>query len=545
MLLVAITMANIGSAFTQESEGVSFVGALEHSGLFGMKDDAIGTGDYAYPYLSNSYLDLGLRSQCVSAGARVELNLMPLPGYEANFKGVGISNLFLKTEWKWGSVQVGDVYDQFGSGFVLNLYEDRPLGVDNSLRGAKLFMNPYNGIYIKAIGGKQRVYWNCYDEHAVWGWNYGQGAVMGGDLELNIDQWVPRMQEVGAQLMIGGSYVSKFEPMDTVYYTVTPPTIYNFPEWVGAGDVRAKFMMKGWNVLAEYAYKANDPSLDNNYSYDKGDALLLSLSYSKSGMSVLLQAKRSDNMAFRSSRSLRGTAGFINHLPAFTFEHTYALAALYPYATQVDGEWAFSGDLRYTWKRKTKMGGKYGTTLKLNFSHIRGLNREKGWFGMGPESYYTDVNLELNKKLSKAWYLNAVLMYQGYNQQVVEKHGEPMIHSGIAIADVKWNTSKNVVMRAELQYLFTKQAEGQWIYGLYELSLWKQLVFAVSDMYNIGYAPEATNHHYYNASVTYLKGAHRLSAGFARTRAGYNCTGGVCRYVPAQKGFTISYNYTW
>ncbi|MGN0208029.1 MAG: DUF6029 family protein, partial [Paludibacteraceae bacterium] len=28
-------------------------------------------------------------------------------------------------------------------------------------------------------------------------------------------------------------------------------------------------------------------------------------------------------------------------------------------------------------------------------------------------------------------------------------------------------------------------------------------------------------------------------------RAGYNCSGGVCRYVPKQEGINITYNFSW
>ena len=49
----------------------------------------------------------------------------------------------------------------------------------------------------------------------------------------------------------------------------------------------------------------------------------------------------------------------------------------------------------------------------------------------------------------------------------------------------------------------------------------------------------------FRSLVTFNAGAHRLQLGYGRTRAGYNCSGGVCRYVPASKGFTISYNYNF
>mgnify|MGYP000694793128 CR=1 FL=1 len=94
-------------------------------------------------------------------------------------------------------------------------------------------------------------------------------------------------------------------------------------------------------------------------------------------MSALLQVKRSEDMAYRSQRSMNGNSVFINNMPAFAYQHTYALAALYPYATQAaGGEWAFQGEVGYNFARRTPLGGKYGTKLKVNFSHVRSLDKE-------------------------------------------------------------------------------------------------------------------------------------------------------------------------
>ena len=68
----------------------------------------------------------------------------------------------------------------------------------------------------------------------------------------------------------------------------------------------------------------------------------------------MAQAKRSNNMSFRSDRASNNMAGTINHMPPFATQHTYMLAALYPYGTEkTANEWAFQGEIRYTWKRKT------------------------------------------------------------------------------------------------------------------------------------------------------------------------------------------------
>ena len=528
---------------------VIVVGGIQHEALV-----PVPTIEEGY-YLSNSYLDLGMRwehnmdnkvgFQGLELITRSELTEWPMLGYDEDFGGYGLSHLHVGANFSWGKITVGDVYGQFGSGMVLRLYEDRALGVDNALRGGKIEVTPYKGIFIEALGGKQRRYWNCYDDGA-WGWNYKQDAVLGANLELGLHEWIPQLQEAGANLTIGGSYVSKYQKMDTIPYIDMEEMqmyMYNLPEWVGAGSVRAQLQMKGWNAMVEYAYKANDPSILNDYSYEHGEALMMSLSYSQKGLAIIAQAKRSENMSFRSDRQANLMCGTINHLPPFANQHTYMLTSLYPYGTEKTGnEWAFQGEIRYTWKRGTKMGGKYGTTLKLNASHIRGTTDT--WFGMSEAPYYTDVNLELNKKLTKQWTIGAMAMYQTYNKQVIEGKGD-LIRAGIGVVEAKYALNKKIQMRAEAQYMYTRQDEGQWFAALYELSLWRQLVISGQWMYNIGYANEATNEHYYTVAATYTHGAHRVMAGYTKTRAGFNCSGGVCRYVPKQEGVSLTYNFTW
>jgi hypothetical protein len=283
--------------------------------------------------------------------------------------------------------------------------------------------------------------------------------------------------------------------------------------------------------LAEYAQKTQDPSFDNQYSYDKGTTALFSGSYSKKGLSLLLQAKRSENMAFRSLRSMIGTSSFINHLPAFTQDHTYALAALYPYATQLaGGEWAWQAEAGYNFKRKSTLGGKYGMNVKMNFSHVR-------WEG---ETFYQDIDVQLTRRWTKDFRLTLMYMNQRYNKTVVEGEGG-MVRSNIFIADGKYQLASKTALRAEVQYLTTADDQGDWLYGLLELSLAPHWMLSAGDMYNAG----ETHTHYYQGGVAFSTGAHRLQLGYGRTRAGYNCAGGVCRYVPASKGVTLSYNYNF
>ena len=552
-----LAMSTATQAQNDSSNKVSVNGSVQSDILIPQEDESIGTGEYKDWGLTNTYVDVNLKSKYVDAGLRGEYLEHPLPGYENDFKGWGLPHFWVKGKLKDVELTVGTFYDQFGSGFILRTYEERSLGIDNSILGARLAVTPFKGVNMKVLTGRQRRYWD---------WN--KAWLTGADVELNIDQWSQRLQESGTYLMLGASYVNKHEKTEDIM--VDNVHKLNLPENVNAFDLRARLQKGNVSVLAEYAQKTQDPSFDNDYIYRKGYVAMLSASYSKRGMSVLLQAKRSDNMSFRSRRSMNGTSSFINHLPAFTMDHTYSLAALYPYATQPLGEWAYQAELGYQFKRGTALGGKYGTNVKVNFSHVHSLAKTtrsitttsydeyhgttsitqhyglgtdgygSPFWKWGNQTYYQDLNFQIDKKFTKQFKLNLMYMNQFYNKTVVEGEGG-MIHSDIFVADGKYQFNKKFTLRGELQYLATKDDQGDWAFGLLELSMLPNWMFTISDQWNCG----ETDLHYYMASVTFNMGSHRVQAGYGRTRAGFNCSGGVCRYVPASKGFTLSYNYNF
>lgn len=540
------------SAQTDGPKKITVTGSIQSDILIPQEDDKIGAQDYSEWGLTNTYAEVGVMSKYVDAGLRLEYLEHPLPGYaespEEDFKGWGLGNIYAKFHIKNLEVTLGNFYEQFGSGFILRTYEERSLGIDNSLLGARVSTTPVKGVSLKVLSGKQRRYWD-----------YNDALVTGADVELSLDQWFKGLQDNGTYLTLGGSFVNKYQEDEVIRPAGNIDYRLNLPLNVNAFDVRASLQTGGLNILAEYAQKTQDPSFDNGYIYRKGYVTMLSASYSKRGMSLLLQAKRSDNMSFRSDRRMNGTSSFINHLPAFTLDHTYALASLYPYATRPEGEWAYQAELGYNFKKQTPLGGKYGTKVKVNFSYVNSIDRSirdggvegtdgygSAFWKWGDDRYYQDLDVQVEKKLSKAFKLNLMYMNQFYNKTVVEGHGG-MIHSDIFVAEGKYQFNRKLTLRAEAQYLSTKHESGDWAYGLLELSVLPHFMFTVSDMYG---RPErgieyGAREHYYMGSVTYAHGSHRLQIGYGRTRDGLNCSGGVCRYVPASKGATVSYNYNF
>ena len=191
ILLLALTAMAVGSASAQKVKvakdyEVTLTGSLQSDILIPQEDEKIGTGTYSEDVLTNTYAELHALSKYVDAGARLEYLEHPLPGFEKDFKGWGVPFYYIKGKLKNAELTLGNYYEQFGSGFILRTYEERSLGIDNSLLGGRLVLRPAKGVQIKALSGKQRRYW---DHNDAW--------VSGADVELGLNEWFPKMQQSG------------------------------------------------------------------------------------------------------------------------------------------------------------------------------------------------------------------------------------------------------------------------------------------------------------------------------------------------------------
>ena len=253
----------------QESQRkVVLHGSVQSDVLIPEEDKDINTGSYDDWGLTNTYVDLNLMSKNVEAGARLEFTEYPLPGFENDFQGWGGPHIYIQGISDFGfDVTVGDFYDQFGSGFIFRTYEERSLGIDNALRGARLNVTALKGVQFKVLGGLQRRYWDW--KHGAW--------VGGADLEVNLEQYSRGMQDKGITWMVGASGVLKQEGDEDILVSGTNYRL-NLPRSVGAFDVRSRFQKGDYSVMAEYAWKSQDPSFDNGYIYRRGSALMLSAS---------------------------------------------------------------------------------------------------------------------------------------------------------------------------------------------------------------------------------------------------------------------------
>ena len=529
------------SAKAQGILGGHVTGNVQFDGQLSRRDSVIGSDDIPEKLLSNARADILYTNGNFSAGLRYEAYLNPMLGFNSQYTGQGIANYFVSYKTQSFAVTAGHFYEQFGNGMPLRAYEDRFLGLDNAIQGINVMYRPWNGITIKGLVGQQRYYWDT------------RGLVRGLDAEVSLNDIVKPWAEAKTRLTLGGSFVSKYEGDETILSDVSGYKL-NLPHNVGAASVRMDLASGGFGLQAEYARKGQDPSIMNNYIYKNGEALWMSASYSQKGLSANIQAKRVDNMGFKSVRSVSGEMLYINYTPSITKQHTYAFLSMYPYATQSTGEMGLQGDFMYKFKKETLLGGKYGTDIHLNASLITGLDTTviggKGtdgytstFFGTG-DTYYGDISLEVAKKISSKVKLTATYGYMIFNP-IVEGHEGDIHHNHILVADLTWKLNRKNVLRFEAEWMGSDskydaavddKRAGDWIMGLVEYNFTSAWFVSLSDQY--AYKDGIGN--YYNISVGYTKGATRLQVGYGKQREGIICIGGVCRQVPASNGLTFS-----
>lgn len=530
-------------------------GNIESTFQYLNNDSLIGATQPDQKGLLNSYMNVFYTQGKFKAGLRVESYLPRIQGYPNRFDGTGIGMRYVGYANDLVDVTLGTFYEQFGSGLALRAYEDRALGYDNLLDGMRLIVRPKSGVVLKGVYGYQRL---SFQQGKLM---YGDGIVRGVDGEINLNEALKKLENFPLTMVLGTSFVSK-------YQVDNDPDLI-LPKNVGAYGARAKFRYKNVTLDGEYIIKEQDPSNDNSKIYNYGHASVINLSYTKKGLGILLSGKSVDNMSYRSDRSKDLQDVLINYLPSLNKTHTYNLVStLYPYATQLLGEVAFQGDVLYTFKKGTKMGGKYGTSINFNVSttyqpikHTSSINSLDSTgvayitrpFDKSDSLYWRDINVNVTKKINK----NLSFIFSYFNITInndvgkISNDAAGIISSHVGVIEAAYKINKTNSIRTELQGMFVEKEnglikdKGNWATILVEYSISPSYFFSFMDQYNYGNPLESKRIHYPIITCGYIKDATRFTVSYGRQRAGLFCVGGVCRFVPANNGLTFSFTQSF
>ena len=553
LFITTISMSFLG--FSQENNLGEIHGDFNLNLQSYQEDLQIGAKAADEIILNNAYLNLNYTKGNFATGLRYESYLNALADYDPEFKGNGIAYRYATYSIDGLEITAGNYYEQLGSGLIFRSYEEKGLGIDNAMDGVRLKYSPIEGMYLKTFIGKSRTYFD-----------YADGIFRGADGELNINELFN--SESKTKVILGGSFVSRYQERSNL--------IFKIPQNVSSYAGRMNLNHGGWSYYGEYAYKINDPAnvlTASKMNYASGNAFTQNITFSKKGFGIIAEMHRTDNMTFKSDRDRDGKAYLINYIPTLSKPHAYTLLALYPCATQANGEFGIQFDVFYKFQKESLLGGKYGTKLALNYSRINGLNGGNSFLNdntehtpmlisiKNEELYFNDINLTINKKLNSNTEASFVVANQTYNKDLLEGHvpGDyGVLNSTILIADLSYEIKQGHSLRMELQNLISNQledystsgggyengmeepAEGDWGMALLEYTVSPHWFFTVQDMYNYGNELEEKQLHYLNLTAGFIKGANRFEIGYGKKREGIFCVGGICKLVPSSNGFSVN-----
>ena len=108
-------------------------GNIQTIGQYYQEDTIINAALPEHLYGFNGFANVNYQKGDFRAGIRYESYLNTLEGYPTSFSGTGIGYRYLSWKSDNVGVTIGNFYDQFGSGMIFRAYEERQLGIDNSL----------------------------------------------------------------------------------------------------------------------------------------------------------------------------------------------------------------------------------------------------------------------------------------------------------------------------------------------------------------------------------------------------------------------------
>ena len=547
---------------------VKVYGSFERNGQWYTNDKNRGIHQDTVPLRANNYFNVNFNYKKFTFGTQIESYMNEaLLNFNPKYKGTNFATYYANYKTKKLDITLGHYYVQFGSGLALRTWEDRSLGINNALRGAKVVYSPIDEISFTALYGKARS-----------GFDVANGDVFGLNTDVNVSQL---LNLEAFDFKYGFSAVSRYEKL--------PVAVQNFSAFTNLFSNRFELAYKNYYVNTEYVFKSRDAIikqniLDTNFAKE-GSALLVNFGYSKKGIGFdanlrrvenmqLLAQRNLDNYPTLSSTSLNYNDKILNFVPSLTKQHHSNLANIYVYqaqfqvvmdeSTQVNkfGEIGGEFDFFYDFKKGSVLGGKYGTKINLNVSSWYNLKAKFRYINNAGENiqnyqaelfnanekYFSDYNIEITKKVSKNFKTAFTYINQYYNNKQIQGiFKEYVVNSHTIFSESTYQLSDTKSITFGLEHMWADNDRKNWAAGTVEYNHNEHWSIFAMDMYNYGFdhktltisETDLFDIHFYNFGTAYKKGSTRVALNYGRQRGGLVCAGGVCRFVPPSTGLGL------
>lgn len=417
------------------------------------------------------------------------------------------------------SIQVGHIYHQVGSGLLWRTWEERPLGIDNSLVGMKLTVQPFSSLTLVGMGGQLESLFDRYGEFVKsaavqWQGGTSQWFCRAGAAIVNRTLSQQTMAQIVAEI---NSY-----PVERRF--VPEHNMYAVGGWLTAGGGPLVVSVEANYRLPDIYRREIGTPLEKA----EGWALYGEVQATLPGMWVAVRARQLHRWDLRVNPYTQGLAGVLSYVPAFSRMVGYQLAAYYMPVPQMAGEHALQADVAFP-------VGEHGG-VECSFSWIDALPAGSKLL----RTIYMESYLEPAPPLK----LTGVLQYLEYNlERYFVKPGKGMAYAWVPAVEAVYRMGKHRSLKTQLQYLATTQDRGSWALGYVEVAISPSLSVYLQDMWNVK-PTEGTPLHYLSCGVVFRSDAIYLNVRYAQTREGINCSGGVCRWEPAFNGIVASLTAT-
>jgi len=532
-----------------------FAGSFQSNTNFFIRDSAIGAANL--PHYDNlkvgtdAWFNLNYNNEKygIEAGVRFDFlynTILWVPTNPQTGGGLGI--VYVKKKLKDLTITGGYFYDQIGSGIIYRSWEERPLGIDNALLGARLEYNVMDKVKLKAFTGVQKNRFTIY-KPLLTGFN--------ADGNFNIKDKVTLQPGVGflnrsmdresVNLLVG-----RIETLDTTLRFVPKFNVYAF-------SVYNTLTVGGFSWFIEAAFKSREAVRGyNDILYNRpGSVVFTTLNYSQQGLGITLLFKRTDYFSMRLSPNDYNSQGIfqglMNFLPPVSKQNSLRLPARYFVPSQEQQELAFGAEITYSPNRKISFSanGSYIRDFLNKEPVVRAKLSETDTTLLPVRNFFAEGYISGTFKPIKNLEIEVGFQYIRYNRLLYLNDGNIAVNAYTPFAEVSYRFNKKMSFRFEFQYQSVKKDFGQWLYALAEFNVAPKWSVAVSDMWN--FAPYLDNpvisgrnpNHYYSAFLAFTHHATRFSLNYVKQVEGIVCTGGVCRFEPAFSGVKVGVTSTF
>ena len=416
------------------------------------------------------------------------------------------------------------------------------------MAGARAYYNFNNMVNVKVLAGLPRLY-DVRLKNVVWG----------ADVALSISDMAGWYDGI---VSVEGSYVGRYQ--DDMSLLIP---YYTDQQLLNMVSGRANFEYAGFTFRGEYVTKLNEDLFNPALQAAKGNVVNIDLGYNYKRFSASATFRRQENMTTPAMMVPLGIGGgnTINYVPLLTRQHTYSLANLNPYrgsSVHTGGEIGGQVDVFYS-LRNPKVRNKYWN-FHANFSMFNTLDHAiydqyyDKYLQRDSRNVWIDFNFDVERQWNKQLKTTFLYSFQRWDEEINHFDSEHAHYcrSHIFVGDVTYKINKKHSLRFEAQYLASNDYEGDWVAATIEYNFAPKFSFYVSDMWNCepmqdgAYGNYYTNLntwesdnyllHYYQVGASFTHNSLRAQLSYGRNRAGFVCSGGVCRFQPAYTGLNLA-----